>query len=191
MNPLERMDETIPSPLAGETAVTDEQRKVLAACVKQTEDLTEPCVEIGSFRGETTRFLAERTLRRIIAIDPYFEREGPSVHLQQFQKNTIDFGHVSLIRQTSGAAAPQIKRASFTFIDAVHEYAFVRFDIYSYAPKIVPGGILAFHDTDNVRYPGTRRAVWEFLNATTEFNLLYRVENLVALRRCSRVTGSS
>jgi hypothetical protein len=179
----EEPDAEITSPPPGETAVTDDQRKVFAACLKRTEYLTEPCVEIGSYRGQTTRFFADRTHRAIIAIDPFYEKNGFPNHRQEFLKNTAAFKNVSLLRMTSGVGASHIQRASFAFIDAGHDYANVRFDLSAYAPKIVSGGILACHDTDNIDFAGTRRAVFEFLKNSADFEIIYHVENLVTLKR--------
>ncbi len=183
MLPPEEPDVKIPSPPLGETSVTDDQRKVFVACLKQTEHLTEPCVEIGSYRGQTTRFFAERTHRAIVAVDPFFEKDGLPTHRQEFLRNTKAFNNVSLLRLTSGGAASHVQRASFAFIDAAHDYANVRFDLSTYAPKIVSGGILSCHDTDNSEFAGTRRAVFEFLKADAAFEIIYHVENLVAMRR--------
>jgi Methyltransferase domain len=179
----EAAHETIPSPPPGETTVTDEQRRILAKCLSETEKFAGVCVEVGSYRGQTTRFLAERTKRDIIAVDPYFEHNGDSSPREAFLKNTAPFSNVRLLRYTSGEAAAHIGTCSFCFIDAVHDYANVRFDVSAYSPKITTGGIIAFHDTDNLAFAGTRRAVYEFLSNTLDFKLLYHVEDLVTLKR--------
>jgi len=177
------LQEQVASPPQGETAVTHQQRQVLAACLAATESLPGVCLEIGSYRGLTTRFMAERTRRKVIAIDPYFEQQGQPSHRLAFLQNTAPFPHVELLRWTSGEAAARIGAVSFCFIDAVHDYANVRFDICTYTPRIVVGGIVAFHDTDNMAFAGTRRAVFEFLQRTPEFMLLYHVQDLVTLVR--------
>jgi hypothetical protein len=50
------------------------------------------------------------------------------------------------------------------FINAVHDYVNTSFDIEAWLPKLVPGGILALHDTDQAMFAGTRRAAYEPLN---------------------------
>jgi hypothetical protein len=39
------------------------------------------------------------------------------------------------------------------FINAVHDYVNTSFDIEAWLPKLVPGGILALHDTDQAHPP--------------------------------------
>lgn len=51
------------------------------------------------------------------------------------------------------------------YIDADHSYEGVKRDIEAWVPKLVPGGVLAFHDYANPDY-GVNRAVQEFASAT-------------------------
>jgi hypothetical protein len=50
---------------------------------------------------------------------------------------------------------------ALVYVDADHAYEAVREDIVHWWPKLVPGGIMAFHDFLNPAY-GVRRAVEEF-----------------------------
>ena len=67
--------------------------------------------------------------------------------------------------------------ASFLFIDAVHDYVNTAFDIATWSPLLVPGGILALHDTDQEIFAGTRRAAFETLGHD-HFELLAHPSNL-------------
>lgn len=49
----------------------------------------------------------------------------------------------------------------FVNIDCDHSYEGVRNDIQAYWPKLVKGGVIAFHDYENKAY-GVKRAVEEF-----------------------------
>jgi predicted O-methyltransferase YrrM len=57
---------------------------------------------------------------------------------------------VRFVRSTSLEASRSLalhRPADLVFIDADHGYDAVRQDLLSWAPKIAPGGVLAFHDS--------------------------------------------
>jgi hypothetical protein len=66
------------------------------------------------------------------------------------------------IKNTSVEASKLYKEKSlqFVFIDASHEYEFIKEDIQHWLPKIAPGGILAGHDCN---YGPVDRAINELL----------------------------
>jgi hypothetical protein len=51
------------------------------------------------------------------------------------------------------------------------------FDIVTWSPLLVPGGILALHDTDQEFFAGTRRAAFE-AHGEDRFELLAHPSNL-------------
>jgi hypothetical protein len=51
------------------------------------------------------------------------------------------------------------------------------FDIATWSPLLVPGGILALHDTDQEIFAGTRRAAFE-AHGHDRFELLAHPSNL-------------
>lgn len=57
------------------------------------------------------------------------------------------------------------------YIDCDHSYEGVKADIEAYFPKLVDGGIMAFHDYENKAY-GVKRAVQEFCNGKFKIHLL-------------------
>ena len=60
-----------------DTAVTPAQMRHLAAGLASTEDMHRSAiVEVGCYRGVTTRFLAERSARRVFAVDPFLGYGG-------------------------------------------------------------------------------------------------------------------
>ena len=166
-----------------DTGVSAQQYSVLKVCLQKTEHLREPCVEIGSFRGATTRFLACHSARNVIAVDPFFGWGGWETDMAEFLRKTRDLPNVTHVRLTSGNAALKVNSASLVFVDAVHDYANVRFDLATYAQKLVDGGIVALHDADNINFAGARLAIHEFSRSYPEFSLLFHVHDLVAFRR--------
>jgi hypothetical protein len=85
-------------------------------------------------------------------------------------------------RKTSGEAAAEWSHGpvSFVFIDAVHDYINVQFDLWAWGRHVVAGGMLAFHDTDNAGFAGVRRAVKE---ASPPLALVAHVKDLVILQK--------
>lgn len=133
-------------------------------------------VEIGSWKGKSTICLGNGSKDgnkvKIFAIDPHI---GSSEHqkifgkvdtYEEFKKNISKAGiseFVEPIRNTSENAAKNFnKQIEFIFIDGAHEYNFVKLDFNVWFPKVINGGILAFHDS------------WHFLgpNLVTTIQLL-------------------
>ncbi|MGD0497918.1 MAG: class I SAM-dependent methyltransferase [Bryobacteraceae bacterium] len=173
---------------AANTAVTPVQMEYLLQSLRSTEELGETVVvEIGSYRGETTRLFAMCTNRTVIAVDPFIGYGGSSSDLEIFRERTRGLNVVHE-RKTSGQAVREWRRPSpgFVFIDAVHNYVNTAFDIAAWSALMKQGGALALHDTDNRSFAGTRRAAKE-LCGTAE--LMIHVEDL-AVFRVQRAVGN-
>lgn len=168
-----------------DTAVTPEQMRVLIQAVLETEPLEASRVEIGVYRGVTTSILAAHTTRDYVAVDPYIGYGGAQSDFEKMQQRVGCLPHVRHLRMTSGeaAASREVKKVSMVFIDAVHDYANVSFDGFAWGGKLVKGGLLAFHDTDNIGFAGVQRAVWELLHESGKYTLFAHVDGLVVLQR--------
>lgn len=172
--------------MAEDTAVTPSQMQVLLRAVMDTEALEASRVEIGVYRGMTTAILAAQTKRDYVAVDPYIGYGGAESDFEKMRQRTGNVPHLRHLRMTSGAAAAgrHVERASFVFIDAVHDYVNASFDAHVWGDKLVPGGLLAFHDTDSTGFPGVQRAVWELLHRPSAGYVLHaHVDGLVVLKR--------
>ena len=167
-----------------DTDVNQRQMEVLSkhlAAVQQT--LPGAIVEIGAFRGVTTRQMAEVAPdQTVYAIDPYIGYGGSDVDLAKFQARTSGVANITHLRKPSGEGLADLAGTpiSFIFIDAVHDYVNVRFDGGSWFKLLRPGGVVAFHDVDERVFAGTRRAVWELAQQAT---LVAHVPGLVLLRK--------
>lgn len=174
----------VPEALIDDTDVNQRQMDVLSkhlAAVQQA--LPGAIVEIGAFRGVTTRRMAEVAPdRTVYAIDPYIGYGGSDVDLAKFRVRTSDVANITHIRKPSGEGLADLAGTpiSFIFIDAVHDYVNVRFDGGSWFKLLRPGGVVAFHDVDEKVFAGTRRAVWELAQRAT---LVAHVPGLVLLRK--------
>lgn len=131
-------------------------------------------VEIGSFKGKSTvalglgsKWISERK-RPIYAIDPFTDNglyHGD--YFQAFQHNIQSLqlnNYVIPIKNYSHRAIAHCPALfSALFVDGDHSYNGVKLDIKLYAPRVVPGGIIAFHDYSV--YPDVRRAVDELCDS--------------------------
>ena len=58
----------------------------------------------------------------------------------------------------------------FIFIDACHQYEFVKKDFHNYSKMLNKGGVIGFHDVDSPDWPGIKR-FWEELKATGQYDM--------------------
>jgi predicted O-methyltransferase YrrM len=138
-------------------------------------------VELGSYEGRSTISLAKGAAVPFYAVDPLpVQSHGPSpisvpgaesfdgeLHLRNFYTNLKKAGVrdiVTHLRMTSLEAAGRIKDpVSLLFIDALHDYENVKADYDAWVPKVLSGGMIAFHDyyVTGPTWPGVRKLVDE------------------------------
>jgi hypothetical protein len=110
-----------------------ELQHLLAAVAAEKQQNPAPViVEIGAYRGVTSRCLAlEAAPGQVFCVDPFIGYGGWEQDLAIFQKNTAGLANVTHLRQTSGQAsrAWSAQPIDLVFIDAVHDYVNTRFDI--------------------------------------------------------------
>jgi len=129
-------------------------------------------VEIGSHLGEsTTIFLAYELIEKMYCVDPWnqdpiYEKTFDS-RLQPF----IEDKKCLKLKESSEQASKKFLNNSIdmVYIDGNHDYEYVKFDIETWYPKIINGGILSGHDYSDV-HPGTKLAIDEFI-AKRKINL--------------------
>jgi predicted O-methyltransferase YrrM len=172
-----------PDPDKDQTAVTGIQLSYLIAALRATEFLSPAAVvEVGAYRGATTLALASKTSRPYFAIDPYIGYGGAEDDRKVFQQRVANLPNVSHLHCTSGEAARtwNCGNIGFVFIDAVHDYANTSYDIHVWEKALVSGGLMALHDTDNVHFPGTRKAAKLALRT---MDLWTHINDLVILKK--------
>lgn len=138
-------------------------------------------VEIGSWKGKSTIWLGHGSQAgagvKIHAIDPH---TGSTEHRQaldrvwtfeEFRKNIKAMGVDDLIvphvDYSESAAKKFTEPVEFIFIDGLHEYEGVKRDFEAWFPKILEGGLMAFHDTTG--WSGPRKVVAECLYKSRNF----------------------
>lgn len=126
-------------------------------------------VELGSYLGASTSFLAEgaqHRKNRIYCVDSWTNdamSEGRRDTYQQFLTNTACYGDtVTPIRGlTVEVASVFAERVDLLFIDADHSYEAVTADLKSWLPKLRSGAWLLMHDWGWAE--GVRRAIQEIV----------------------------
>ncbi len=139
--------------------------------------------EIGVYKGEHAEsFLENCSIKRLYLIDSYEDytdykdAERHYGHdqdiLEDAEKEAKErleekfYFHIKWIREKSINALKDIPdKLDFVYIDANHQYEFVKEDIENYYPKIKKGGILGGHDMYNGfchEHNGVIKAVTEF-----------------------------
>jgi predicted O-methyltransferase YrrM len=130
-------------------------------------------VEIGSWRGKSTVWLAKGSLAGarapVFAVDPHVgspehhETFGEVWTYDDFIRNVEQAGVREIIVPkvtTSEEAARSFDApVGLVFIDGAHDYASARSDWMLWTEHVVEGGVVAFHDTARYNDKETRRAM--------------------------------
>jgi predicted O-methyltransferase YrrM len=166
-----------------DTAVTENQAKLLDIAVNATDHFSEPIVEIGSYRGVTTRQLALATKRLVYAVDPYIGYGGWESDLAMFKERVQSLSNTHFLRETSGCAFKQLQNQSFSlvFIDAVHDFANTWFDFLAWSSLVRAGGLIAMHDVDD--FPGTNLVCRKILAQKNKYSLWGYSPNLAIIQK--------
>jgi predicted O-methyltransferase YrrM len=152
-------------------------------------------VEIGSYKGRSSSFLAVEIVRsnKKIKLDCVDTWEGSPEHQQGqshedsdvvnrqlfevFRKNMQPVeGYYTAVRADSLAASAFYADQSldFVFIDAAHDYQSVLADINAWLPKVKTGGIISGHD---FFHDPVKQAVVETLNSPDTYgNCWYKIK---------------
>lgn len=167
--------EEVPGPLPSEIGH-------LLACFAGDVPVDHAIVEVGSYLGRSTCFLASGTAgAHIWAVDPWdlpgnrdskrhaFARSSTR---EAFHRHLIECGvahKVTAVQAFSldAAAAWDGPPIGLLYIDAVHSYEAVKADYEAWTPHLAPGGVVAFDDANTSRF-GVGRFVRE-LDQGAEF----------------------
>ncbi len=159
-------------------------------------------VEIGSFKGKSTCWLAAGCRRRgfgsVVAVDHFrgsaeHQRGGPQETPEVvsgqgtravFDAHVVAFGFTDIVKvratastNTSGWHEP----IRLLFIDGDHSYAATAADFAAWRPFVESGGLLCFHDFENPQYTdGVTRFVTERISPHYKF--VIRVDSLAVFR---------
>ena len=129
-------------------------------------------LEVGCWLGRSACYMAEmikQSKKRITfhVLDTFLGEDMTSnktdfydVFIKNMEKaGVVDFVTPHIVDSHSGANIFENESLKFIFIDANHQYEFVKKDIELYYPKVKDGGTIAGHDT---QAEGVRKAIDEF-----------------------------
>lgn len=150
----------------------------------KTAETRRTIIEVGSWKGRSTKALAYSTSGVVYAVDHFAgskdelssshaeaSRLGSDAIYDAFRANLateIKVGRVVPVRSDSLEAIPILqkllmeKKADMIFIDCDHSYEAVKADIAAYMPLLADGGILCGHDFEEGG-PGVMKAVNELV----------------------------
>ncbi|MBI3825278.1 MAG: class I SAM-dependent methyltransferase [Candidatus Rokubacteria bacterium] len=160
-------------------------------------------VEIGSWKGRSTIWLALGSRAgaggRVYAIDPHtgsWEHQAPGTVVatfEDFRRNIARAGVgdlvVPLVMPSVEAAGGFAEPVELIFIDGAHGYEDVKQDFLAWFPKVVEGGIMAFHDT-TVGWEGPRRVVEEMLFRSPRFRRVGLVGSITYAEKVAQATAA-
>lgn len=141
-------------------------------------------IEVGSWRGKSTLLIASALVGTDMCLqcidnwqggtDTDCNRLAKSFDMKkEFANNTAIFkNHINPIvgLSTDEKVIKQLPQSiGFVFFDGAHDYDTVIKEIDIYFPLLTDGGIICFHDTDNPKYPGVRKAIEEKVAPQTSF----------------------
>jgi SAM-dependent methyltransferase len=157
-------------------------------------------IEIGAYMGRGTARLAEfarRYGKKVYAIDVFdpclddtvsksgiragdvYEAflRGRSM-LEAYRESTRGFDNIVTIREDSRKISfTEEQRFIFGFIDGCHQQAYVENDFHVIWPRLVPGGVLGFHDYKFDDWPEITRAADKLIQAhKVEISEAYEIE---------------
>lgn len=106
-------------------------------------------IEIGPWKGKSTCYLASKSSVHIYTIDLFTGTDGTENTLKPFLKNIKNYKYIKWFKGKSSNMVNKFEDDSYDliFIDGNHTFKFVMEDYKNYYPKIVNGGIMAFHDS--------------------------------------------
>ena len=174
-----------------ESQTTEKERQVIADFAASKLH----AVEIGVFEGLTTRLIAEKLADdgTLYAIDPFFSGRLGICYAEKIARRYVRYiseSKIRFIKALSHDALDQAPEAlDFVFIDGDHSLEGIRRDWNDWSGRVVPGGIIALHDTcvpehnPSVADLGSFHYFQSTIRFDERFELLKQVESLSVLRR--------
>lgn len=136
-------------------------------------------VEIGTYHGETARFIAQVLGQRgiasvnVVSIDPFDKCPHPETpadmhgSFEEYRRNTAEFDQCIVIAAPSVQAAALIpKRIGILIVDGYHSYEACFADLSLYVPKVIPRGFV-FVDDDDRGHPGVNAAISDYFKGSS------------------------
>lgn len=137
-------------------------------------------VEIGCLFGLSSAVIAEAMdgSGKLTCIDN-FAVQGSDTR-PFFVSKVMPKYSITLMEMDSTKAAHEFFDAiDFLFVDGDHQDDGIQRDLKHWLPKMIPGGLVAFHDYFNEDFPSIRRRVEEY---TSGFEMVAQADSLIIKR---------
>lgn len=155
-------------------------------------------VEIGSYKGMSTIQLARGSQdgceAKVYAIDHHkgsieHRKDGKSINTFKEFKRNIELNNLNdfvvPMVMTSKKASRKFKGdIELLFIDGSHKYEDILIDLKSWFPKVINGGIIAFHDNN---WDSTKKVINAYIKDNPSFN---KVKEIGMITYCKKVGDS-
>lgn len=146
-------------------------------------------VEIGSWKGKSTIYIGKGSEAgkriKVYAIDPHIDGS-----YEEFKKNIensrLTEVVIPIVKTSEEAAKDFTEPVEFIFIDGDHKYEKVKQDFELWFPKLINGGIIAFHDT--VSWPGPRRVVKKYIYKSRYFKNVGFVDSITFAQKTIKIS---
>jgi predicted O-methyltransferase YrrM len=155
-----------------------------------------PIVEIGSWKGKSTVWLAsgiaDPSATQVFAIDPHQQSfEDPDARtLDDFKANLARAGIsdavVPIVSSSHDVAATFGQQPGVVFVDGSHFEEAVRTDLDDWLPKVADGGVIVVHDVLNHQCSGPRRALRVRLWNSTQIARVQFVDSIAWMTKVGR-----
>ena len=170
-----------------------------------TQTLPGRVVEIGSFKGKSTVWLAKalelsQKDEKVVAIDPhintgetgvvpiYDEKSSYDAFLQNVSRLNLSRWVEPIVATSETASKNWNEQIRFLFIDGSHLYEDVKLDLILLEPWVSIGGIICMHDTRvNSSHVGVRRAMDEYLGTSSRFREILEVDNMTIFKKLAGI----
>lgn len=175
--------------------------KFLENTVMQTEKLKGEIVEIGSFHGKSTIWLAQGK-SKVYAIDPHKGEVEENLKYdptyKEFVSNlksaSVHNKVVPIIKTSEYASKNWNKKIKFLFIDGLHDEENARLDFELWSRYVINGGVIAIHD-GFLRWNGSEKNALrnivnspDFYEIGTAGSIIYGVKGngntLLKMKKC-------
>jgi predicted O-methyltransferase YrrM len=137
------------------THLTNKEKCMLYRLAFQCKSSETVAVEVGSYLGASSLFIASALNRskytsKLYCVDTWQNTamsDGEQDTWIAFKRNTQNFKNIFPLRGTSVQVAAEFQnKIDFLFLDGDHSYEGVKTDVDSWLPKVKSGGVVAMHD---------------------------------------------
>lgn len=141
-------------------------------------------VEIGSYKGKSTVFLALGT-DHVTAIDPHKGKISGGNESSSYYRFIMNITRARVasritVKKMTSERAVRLWRTpiKLLFIDGLHEYEPAKFDYTHWSPFVVSGGIVAMHDAF-CGWPGAGLVAKEYMLQSQDFSEIGVVGSII------------